>query len=48
MTVGTRPRAQRADVRTHGTGAASTALRRMLEAPRRPARVLAAFLRRLP
>ncbi|WP_344918125.1 DUF2877 domain-containing protein [Streptosporangium oxazolinicum] len=43
MTVGTRPRAQRVDVRTHRTGAASTALRQMLEAPRRPARVLAAF-----
>ncbi|WP_371784470.1 DUF2877 domain-containing protein [Streptosporangium subroseum] len=43
MTVGTRPRAPRAHVRTHGTGAVSTALRQMLETPRRPARVLAAF-----
>ncbi|MFS1302160.1 DUF2877 domain-containing protein [Streptosporangium longisporum] len=43
MTVGTRPRAQRVHVRAHATGAASTTLRRMLEAPRSPARVLAAF-----
>ncbi|WP_440064206.1 DUF2877 domain-containing protein [Streptosporangium sp. OZ121] len=43
MSTKTRPRAQRVHVRTHRTGAASTALRRMLEAPRRPARVLAAF-----
>ncbi|WP_433240419.1 DUF2877 domain-containing protein [Streptosporangium sp. CA-135522] len=43
MTVGTRPRIRRARVRTDATGAASTALRRMLESPRRPARVLAAF-----
>lgn len=43
MTAGTRPRAQRVHVRTHGTGAASTVLRQMMEAPRRPARVLAAF-----
>ncbi|MFD8530770.1 DUF2877 domain-containing protein [Streptosporangium canum] len=43
MTVGTRPRAQRAHARTDATGAASTALRRLLESPRRPARVLAAF-----
>ncbi|MEV8632476.1 DUF2877 domain-containing protein [Streptosporangium sp. NPDC051023] len=49
MTVGTRPRAQRGQgtqrghVRAHATGAASTALRKVLESPRRPARVLAAF-----
>ncbi|OUC88219.1 DUF2877 domain-containing protein [Streptosporangium minutum] len=43
MTVGTHPRAQRAHARTDATGAASTALRRLLESPRRPARVLAAF-----
>ncbi|MDP9866718.1 MULTISPECIES: DUF2877 domain-containing protein [Streptosporangium] len=43
MTVGTRPRVQRARPRTEATGAASTALRRLLESPRRPARVLAAF-----
>ncbi|MFC7649685.1 hypothetical protein ACFQX6_62045 [Streptosporangium lutulentum] len=43
MTVGTRPRAPRAHARTHATGAVSTALRRILESPRRPARVLAAF-----
>ncbi|MEV7006327.1 DUF2877 domain-containing protein [Streptosporangium sp. NPDC051022] len=55
MTVGTRPRARRVQaggagqgdrrehVRAHSTGAASTALRRVLESPRRPARVLAAF-----
>ncbi|MFI6454364.1 DUF2877 domain-containing protein [Streptosporangium amethystogenes] len=43
MSVGTRPKARRVHVRTHGTGAASTTLRRVLEAPRRPARVLAAF-----
>ncbi|MCG5214030.1 DUF2877 domain-containing protein [Streptosporangium sp. KLBMP 9127] len=30
-------------VRTHGSGACSTALRPLLDAPRRPARVLAAF-----
>lgn len=47
MTVGTRPRARRGTartaVRTHVSGAASTALRPLLGAPRRPARVLAAF-----
>lgn len=49
MTVGARPRArrgqdaQRGHVRAHATGAASTALRALLESPRRPARVLAAF-----
>ncbi len=49
MTVGTRPGARRArgaqrgHVRAHATGAASTALRQVLESPRRPARVLAAF-----
>ncbi|WP_271221227.1 DUF2877 domain-containing protein [Streptosporangium carneum] len=49
MTVGTRPGARRArsapreHVRAHTTGAASTALRQVLESPRRPARVLAAF-----
>ncbi|GAA4227144.1 hypothetical protein FHR32_000179 [Streptosporangium album] len=43
MTVATRPGGRRAHARTDATGAASTALRRMLESPRRPARVLAAF-----
>ncbi|MFF5211520.1 DUF2877 domain-containing protein [Streptosporangium sp. NPDC000396] len=43
MTVGTRPRAQRAHTRAETTGAASAALRPVLESPRRPARVLAAF-----
>ncbi|MFC4063216.1 DUF2877 domain-containing protein [Planomonospora corallina] len=41
--MGTRPGARRAPARTHATGAASTALRPVLESPRRPARVLAAF-----
>ncbi|MFI0418430.1 DUF2877 domain-containing protein [Spongiactinospora sp. 9N601] len=48
MTVGTRPRARRGPIRTgqppaHISGAASSALRPVFEAPRRPARVLAAF-----
>lgn len=43
MTVATRPGARRAHARTAATGAASTALRQVLESPRRPARVLAAF-----
>ncbi|SDH35606.1 Protein of unknown function [Sinosporangium album] len=48
MIVGTRPGARRAHLsslstRTHATGAASTALRPVLESPRTPARVLAAF-----
>ncbi|MER7208419.1 DUF2877 domain-containing protein [Streptosporangium sp. NPDC000239] len=49
MTVGARPRARRSrgvqpgHVRAHATGAAGTALRALLESPRRPARVLAAF-----
>ncbi|GLW07669.1 hypothetical protein Misp01_27990 [Microtetraspora sp. NBRC 13810] len=47
MTVGTRPGARRgparAGARAEASGAASTALRAMLGAQRRPARVLAAF-----
>ncbi|MFJ2029876.1 DUF2877 domain-containing protein [Streptosporangium sp. NPDC087985] len=43
MTVVTRSKARRAHPRTDTTGAASTALRPVLESPRRPARVLAAF-----
>ncbi|GHH64473.1 hypothetical protein GCM10017673_07200 [Streptosporangium violaceochromogenes] len=48
LTLGTRPRARRAPTprppaRIHATGAASTALRRTMESPRSPARVLAAF-----
>src|SRR5690606_15073492 len=47
VTVGTRPRARRAPTRpttrTQVSGAASTALRPVFSAPRRPARVLAAF-----
>ncbi|MFI6787089.1 DUF2877 domain-containing protein [Nonomuraea sp. NPDC050383] len=39
MTIGTRARRPR----VHATGAASTAVRPLLDAPRRPARVLAAF-----
>ncbi|GIH99724.1 hypothetical protein Pta02_17330 [Planobispora takensis] len=43
MTVGTRPRTHRAHTRAQATGAASAILRPVLESPRRPARVLAAF-----
>jgi hypothetical protein len=47
VTVGTRPRTRRSPARlpapTSVSGAASSALRQVLEAPRRPARVLAAF-----
>ncbi|MEU0516543.1 DUF2877 domain-containing protein [Streptosporangium sp. NPDC006007] len=43
MTVGTRPRPRRPAEPAHATGAASTALRPVLESPKSPARVLAAF-----
>ncbi|GAA5079874.1 hypothetical protein HNP84_000777 [Thermocatellispora tengchongensis] len=47
MTIGTRPRARRAPARatarTNVSGAASAALRPVLDSPRKPARVLAAF-----
>ncbi|MDX3100780.1 DUF2877 domain-containing protein [Nonomuraea angiospora] len=43
MTVSTHARRTRIQARIHVTGAASTAVRPVLESPRRPARVLAAF-----